>query len=189
MLSLTRREHRPTPPVEAMSKATIRVDPIPIASKPDWTAPYSNDPSEAESSSDALNPDIRHVSSELVGLTDLHPGATLGALLPRFSGVRGMPRMTESGAPSDRQARPVRRPPPSYPAEARKLRQEGFVRVRLKVNRRGRVVDVFVMESEPPGVFDSVAVRAAFLYRFEPAVQSGVEIESVVEQRIVFRLQ
>ncbi|MBX7082342.1 MAG: TonB family protein [Nannocystaceae bacterium] len=102
---------------------------------------------------------------------------------------------TAPGAPSgdaharDEPARPIARPAPSYPRDAQRAGIEGFVVVRLHVDARGRVDDVVVVQSEPAEVFDTVAIRTARSYRFEPARRDGRAIASTIEQRIVFRLQ
>jgi protein TonB len=90
---------------------------------------------------------------------------------------------------ADRPARPVSRPSPRYPADARRRGVEGFVVVRLRVSSTGRVEDVVVVKSSPKGVFDEVARDAARRYRFEPAVVGGRQSASTLEQRIVFRLR
>ena len=57
--------------------------------------------------------------------------------------------------------RPVRRaPPPIYPGGAINEGIEGHVVVEYKVSRDGRVVNPVVVDSDPPGVFDRVALRA-----------------------------
>jgi protein TonB len=66
---------------------------------------------------------------------------------------------------------------------------EGFVKVRIRVEASGQTSDVVVIDSQPPGVFDEVAINAAMPYRFEPALRRGVPIASTLEQRILFRLQ
>ena len=57
--------------------------------------------------------------------------------------------------------RPVRRAPsPIYPGRAINEGIEGHVVVEYKVSRDGRVVSPVVVDSDPPGVFDQVALRA-----------------------------
>ncbi len=57
--------------------------------------------------------------------------------------------------------RPVRRaPPPIYPGRAINEGIEGHVVVEYKVSRDGRVVSPVVVDSDPPDVFDQVALRA-----------------------------
>lgn len=55
---------------------------------------------------------------------------------------------------------PIKRVPPTYPATAAEAGIEGRVLLEGTLTRNGRITDVRVVESEPPGVFDEVSVRA-----------------------------
>ena len=81
------------------------------------------------------------------------------------------------------------RPSPIYPSDARQRGIEGFVVVRMRVDAAGRVTDVVVVESDPPGVFDQSARRAAQSYLFSPARAGGIAVATTLEQRMVFRLR
>jgi protein TonB len=56
--------------------------------------------------------------------------------------------------------RPIKRAPPKYPAAAVKAGIEGRVLLEGTLTRDGRILDAKVVESDPPGVFDEVSVRA-----------------------------
>ena len=89
----------------------------------------------------------------------------------------------------DTTAVPRRRPPPTYPASARRRGIEGYVVVRMRVDPSGRVTDVVVIDAQPPGVFDESARLAAQSYLFSPARSGGQAVATTLEQRIVFRLR
>ena len=76
---------------------------------------------------------------------------------------------------------------PEYPAGARKKGVRGDVRVRITVDAEGRVSDAVVVQSNPPEIFDAVAVAAARKWRFKSigAKDSGVEATATVD--IAFR--
>lgn len=59
----------------------------------------------------------------------------------------------------------------------------------MRVEPSGAVSDVVVVEAEPPGVFDAVAIDTARRYRFRPARRGAEPVRTTVEQRIVFRLK
>ncbi|MEO0813310.1 MAG: TonB family protein, partial [Myxococcota bacterium] len=151
----------------APEKPTVRSESVVIAerppeqSKPEWE--LARAPSPPDTAAQALEPLLLTEATELNALADLHPGAALVRVLPRPDSGGFLRNAREGSATQsvDEPARPIRRPAPTYPAEARRKRIEGFVRVRLRVDGEGRVSDVLVVEAEPPGVFDAVAVTAA----------------------------
>ncbi len=65
---------------------------------------------------------------------------------------------------------PLRYITPDYPDVARELELEGHVVVEFTVSRQGQVEDILIVESEPPGVFNDAAIRAAGRLRFEPRI-------------------
>ena len=69
---------------------------------------------------------------------------------------------------------------PVYPAEADQKRQSGRVRVQLKVEADGRVSQVEVVESTPPGVFDASALDAFRTARFTPGQKAGRPVRALV---------
>ena len=69
---------------------------------------------------------------------------------------------------------------PVYPAEADQQRQSGSVRVQLKVEADGRVSQVEVVESTPPGVFDASALDAFRAARFTPGQKAGRPVRALV---------
>jgi len=70
---------------------------------------------------------------------------------------------------------------PDYPEVALELRIGGFVVVSFTVTEVGTVEDLQIEESEPPGVFNEVALRAASRLRFEPRIvfNAPVRVENV----------
>ncbi len=69
---------------------------------------------------------------------------------------------------------------PDYPAEADRNKQSGTVRLQLKVEADGRVSDVEVMGSTPPGAFDESSIQAFRNARFEPAQKAGRPVRALV---------
>jgi protein TonB len=60
-----------------------------------------------------------------------------------------------------------------YPAQARSDGIEGYVVVRYDVDETGRVTNLSVAESEPPGVFDEAALKAVAAWRYNPPISDG----------------
>lgn len=121
------------------------------------------------------------------------PGSmSLGPIGHELPSVTDLPRGSLGTAPrveARTPARPTHRPAPEYPALAQRRGIEGSVTVRLSIDERGRVTDAVVVESEPQGVFDTTALRAARQYRFSPAREGDRPVHSVLQQTIRFELQ
>lgn len=89
----------------------------------------------------------------------------------------------------ERPPTPTLRTPPSFPARARSLGQSGSVTVSFVVDVDGSVADVYVVASEPPGVFDQAAVKAVEGWRFEPGTDHGNPVAVRVRQTLTFELE
>lgn len=105
-----------------------------------------------------------------------------------LGGSEGNKRLVMTGDSVDSLPTPRTRKAPEYPSKARERGIEGHVVLKIKVSERGDVENVRVMESEPRGVFDMVAVNAVNSWTFEPAKYQGEPVAVSVSQRIPFRL-
>jgi protein TonB len=88
-------------------------------------------------------------------------------------------------------ATPVSRMNPQYPRRALTRRIEGFVVAEFTVDRSGHVVaDSFeIVESSPPGMFDSAVERALLRWRFNPLTEGGQAVPFRTRQRLEFKLE
>jgi protein TonB len=89
---------------------------------------------------------------------------------------------------SDGEMLPLVNVQPTYPARAAQRGIEGWAQVRFVVTAAGGVRDVEVVDAEPPGIFNSAAVRAAERFRFQPRVVNGEAVD-VPNVQYVFRFQ
>src|SRR5690606_16630698 len=78
------------------------------------------------------------------------------------------PRINVAGA--DREAVPLVRINPTYPARAAANGTEGWVRVQFDITASGAVTNVVAVESEPGTVFDAAAVDAVARWRYNPSI-------------------
>jgi protein TonB len=62
----------------------------------------------------------------------------------------------------------------------------GFVVVRFDIGDNGRVSNVTVVESTPPGIFDDAALSAVRKWVYEPRRENGVPVVSQAKARLVF---
>ncbi|MEM1007754.1 MAG: energy transducer TonB [Myxococcota bacterium] len=71
----------------------------------------------------------------------------------------------------DAPPRALHRVAPAYPARAHNI--TGQVRMKVWLGPQGNVLEVSVLSSKPPGVFDQVAMQAMRQWRFSPALYKG----------------
>lgn len=83
-----------------------------------------------------------------------------------------------------RNAKPIRKVAAAYPRSALKDGTMGKVKARLTIGVNGDVIDVEILESAPPGVFDDTVTKAVKQYKFE-----GDGTQYFVDQEVVFRLE
>ena len=80
-------------------------------------------------------------------------------------------------------------PAPVYPRRALRLEVEGTVRVEFDVDKDGSVLDPFVVESNPPGVFDRAAIKAVRKFLYEPPTYEGTSVKvNNVQIDLTFKL-
>ncbi|MEZ5461306.1 energy transducer TonB [Dokdonella sp.] len=77
---------------------------------------------------------------------------------------------------------------PTYPTQAARNREEGWVEVEFTVTADGTVENARVTASDPQRVFDREAVRSIERTKFTPRLENGVPVSSTVRRRIEFKL-
>lgn|GEM_PF-605256 len=108
-------------------------------------------------------------------------------LTGRPSGSAQSPRSAGSAIPAGFVPKRTRYVAPEYPDRALDAHISGSVTVEFTIDKRGRPVNVHVIQSDPAGVFDSAAVKAVSNWRYQPAVLNGVPTE--IPTRMVIRFQ
>ncbi|WP_126446033.1 energy transducer TonB [Sulfuricystis multivorans] len=81
------------------------------------------------------------------------------------------------------------RTPPSYPAIARRLGEEGTVVLRVELDETGAVVSAQVKTSSGFSRLDEAALAAVKTWRCEPARRNGQPVRAVALQPFKFLLQ
>lgn len=89
----------------------------------------------------------------------------------------------------DAPPRELDNPPPVYPGAARRQGIEGEVKVKLRIDRDGRVRDVRVIEVAGHPAFGEAVEAAALRWRFAPARHQGRQVEVWGIKTVRFRLQ
>jgi len=88
----------------------------------------------------------------------------------------------------DQKPRVIATVPLQYPARAKAKEIEGYVLLSILVNEDGQVDQVRVLESDPQGTFDDVAIRNIKKWKFEPAKYNGKPVSIWINQPIKFEL-
>ena len=78
---------------------------------------------------------------------------------------------------------------PTYPRNALRMGREGYVLIEFDVDTDGSVLDPYVVESEPTGVFERAAIKAVRKWLFSPPVYKDVSVKvNDVIPRVTFAL-
>ena len=79
--------------------------------------------------------------------------------------------------------------PATYPRKALRLEREGYVIIEFDVAQDGSVIDPYVLEGEPAGLFNRAAMKSIRKWIYEPSTYDGVPVQvNDVQVRINFTL-
>jgi protein TonB len=81
------------------------------------------------------------------------------------------------------------RVPPLYPVRARSRGIEGWVKVILVVDERGRVDNIEIVAAEPKDTFEQSVLHCVADWRFKPGTVEGIPVRAKVETTIRFLLE
>lgn len=87
---------------------------------------------------------------------------------------------------ADRDAAPVARVQPAYPADAARVKAEGSVVVKVDVGVNGMPTNVTLAKRSGERALDEAALEAVRQWRFEPAIRNGKPVASTVEVPVDF---
>lgn len=113
---------------------------------------------------------------------------TGGPYLGDFSAAPTTPTTGLISVAEFAQVVPLVRIPPRYPRTAARRGIEGVVKLAFTISKQGRVLNPYVLSSNPAGVFDKAAIRAIIKWKFNPKIVDGKPIEQTAAQEITFRL-
>lgn len=82
----------------------------------------------------------------------------------------------------------LRNPPPAYPAQAKRLKQQGLVTLNVWVNSKGKVTKVTLRRSSGFSSLDRAAMTSVQRWKFRPARMNGIKVDSKVIVPVRFRL-
>ena len=88
----------------------------------------------------------------------------------------------------DQAPRPILQTPMTYPNRAKAQGITGYVLLSVLISPTGQVEKVKVLEAQPAGVFDDVAIAGVQGWKFEPATYKGEHVRVWARQRVRFDL-
>lgn len=88
----------------------------------------------------------------------------------------------------DQAPRPIVQTPMLYPARAKAQGVTGYVLLSVLISPTGQVERVKVLEAQPAGVFDDIAMAGVKTWKFEPATYKGEQVRVWARQRVRFDL-
>lgn len=98
-------------------------------------------------------------------------------------------RNSASGTLS-REARPVYLKKPNYPPKALQKQIGGFVRLRMLINRNGKIEEYEILSAQPEGLFEDAIEKVLGQWTFDAALDgNGKPIESWKEYNYVFKIE
>lgn len=105
--------------------------------------------------------------------------------LPIFAGDKGYVGEENTEIEVNR----ISSPNPEYPRRAIRLGVEGSVRLEFDVDTDGSVLDPYVVDSSPAGVFDRAAIKAVRKFLYQPPTYNGTSVKvNNVQIDLTFRL-
>jgi protein TonB len=114
------------------------------------------------------------------------PAATAARPAPATGGA-ATPAVAAAGGDSHG-AEILKTPPPDYPPDAARKREQGWVEVEFTVSPDGSVTNASVVNAQPARVFNSSALRAVERWTFKPRMENGKAVEEKMRRRIEFKL-
>ena len=80
--------------------------------------------------------------------------------------------------------------PAKFPRKALRLAKDGYVLIEFDIDTDGSVIDPYVVESEPAGLFERAAMKSIRKWLYEPPVYEGVSVKvKDVQVKLTFKVQ
>ncbi|NWK77256.1 energy transducer TonB [Aquitalea sp. LB_tupeE] len=194
--------HTP-PPLPAALPLQLQAAPAPTATKARTRAAASQSPLHSTShSAHATMTAPANTQVQPVADSSPHPAATAnpaatvstapGSTMTN-TGEGSNAKPANSGAsvhqPALYRSAYLHNPEPPYPERSRELGEQGRVILQVRVSAEGRALQVEVTGSSRSRRLDEAARQAVADWRFIPAKQDGVALESSLQVPITFSLQ
>jgi TonB family protein len=77
---------------------------------------------------------------------------------------------------------------PAYPPVARRLRQQGAVKLNILIDENGKATMVELLEGIPGSALNDAAIKAARSWTYKPAMKDGVPVRVWKVEKVLFKL-
>lgn len=145
-------------------------------------------PKQKSKSVTPSNP-LAGLDTALSGIALDLPGFNMDSLNALQGDVLGDAKdVTMTGDSVDQPPKPTYQKAPKYPVTAKAQGVEGYVTLSVLIDAAGNVEDVKVLEANPGGVFEQVAVESVQDWRFKPAQYQGKNVRVWARQTVRFDL-
>lgn len=135
-------------------------------------------------------PSLAALTSGLSGISVDLPQLQLGDLqTSNRELLETSEEVTHTADTVDEPPQPTQRTPIDFPPKLRQKGVNGYVLLSILVAKDGSVERVKVLESKPPGTFDSYAIEAVRGWSFQPGTYKGEPVKTWARQKIVFELR
>jgi TonB family protein len=85
---------------------------------------------------------------------------------------------------------PTYTPEPRYPDAAREKNIEGFIKLRLLIDKEGKVEKCEILMAQPENMFEECITNVLPRWQFDPATdRTGKPIESWIEFNYIFKME
>lgn len=127
--------------------------------------------------------------------SSIEPADTTTAIIgtgfkPDALSIDTSPVMGSGQQRSNKEATPLFRVEPRFPAEALRQGQSGWVRLRFNIDESGAVTDINVIAAEPRNVFDRAAISALRRWKYQPQIVDGIAVKQTdLQVQLDFQLQ
>ena len=166
-------------------------------------SPYSSEPEDSLDGSDDMLPSMRAYEVPLMEaiakpaiyvpkLGSVEPPSPKGSFTPSIATLSSFQAPTLSPPTlkqEDRELLVAYKIAPLYPPRAKRMGIEGYVKIKVWVNKEGEVRKFMVLEASPKGVFEKSVKQAVMQWRFSPKYEGSQPIEQVGVMRLDFKLE
>ncbi|PKG39228.1 energy transducer TonB [Psychromonas sp. Urea-02u-13] len=122
-------------------------------------------------------------------LPSLDLSSNVSAMAISMPGIESM-QQPNSALTGETMAMPLYRVEPKYPRKALRLGKQGHVLLSFDVNESGRVVNINVLEAQPPRLFERAAKRALKKWKYKPMLVNGKAVSQRGQKiRLDFKME
>jgi periplasmic protein TonB len=122
-------------------------------------------------------------------LPSLDLSSNVSAMAISMPGIESM-QQPQSALSGETMAMPLYRVEPKYPRKALRLGKQGYVLLSFDINQVGKVVNIQVLEAQPPRLFERSAKFALKKWKYKPMLVNGKAVNQHGQKiRLDFKME